>query len=272
MALKAPKPDGGSLVVAGFGVRFAGHCTPEARLAITESDVVYAVSGDAVAQAWLERLHPRVVSLHDLYGERRARSETYEAMTEAIIAAVHAGQKVCAVFYGHPGVYVYPSHEAIKRLRAGGYAAHMLPGISSEDCLFADLGVDPGQLGCQSYEATDFIIHARRIDPTAALILWQIGVIGDLFLRKGAADPSRLQILVDVLREDYQKSHFVTVYEAATLPTTRAKVQTVPLVELPVADVTQQSTLYVPPREAPKTSVRRLALLGARLTDNSRRR
>lgn len=261
------KTEGGSLVVAGFGVRFAGHCTPEARAAITDSDIVYAVSGDMVAQAWLDRLHPNVVSLHSLYGERRARSETYEAMTEAIVAAVRAGQRVCAVFYGHPGVYVYPSHEAIKRLRAEGYPAQMLPGISSEDCLFADLGVDPGQLGCQSYEATDFVIHARRIDPTAALILWQIGVIGDSFLRTGPADPRRLQVLADILCEDYQQDHFVTVYEAATLPTTRPKVQVISLVDLPLAKVTQQSTLYVPPREPPKPNARRLALLGVPLAD-----
>jgi uroporphyrin-III C-methyltransferase len=262
-ASRKKKGRGGSLVVAGFGVRFAGHCTPEARAAITDSDIVYAVSGDAVAQAWLERLHPRTVSLHDLYGERRARSETYEAMVETIVDAVREGNKVCAVFYGHPGVYVYPSHEAIRRLRSEGFTAQMLPGISSEDCLFAYLGVDPGQLGCQSYEATDFLIHARRVEPTAALILWQIGVIGDAFLRSGPADARKLQVLTDVLREDYPDQHGVIVYEAATLPTTQPKIQPVPLVGLPAAAVTQQSTLYVPPREAPKRNARRVALLGA---------
>ena len=40
----------------------------------------------------------------------------------------------------HPGVYVAPSHETVLRARAEGYPARMLPGISSEDCLFADLG------------------------------------------------------------------------------------------------------------------------------------
>lgn len=258
----------GSLVVAGFGVRFAGHCTPEARAAITDSDVVYAVSGDMVAQAWLERLHPKVVSLHPLYGESRARSETYEAMTVAIVEAVRAGQKVCAVFYGHPGVYVYPSHEAIRRLRAEGYSAQMLPAISSEDCLFADLGVDPGQLGCQSYEATDFIINARRIDPTAALVLWQIGVIGDVSLRTGEVDRLRLQVLVDVLCESYPIPHPVIVYEAATLPTTQARLQAIPLAELPKAKVTQQSTLYVPPKGPPKPNAQRIARL--KLSDPDR--
>jgi hypothetical protein len=35
----------------------------------------------------------------------------------------------------------------------------MLPAISAEDCLFADLGVDPADHGCPSYEATDFLVH-----------------------------------------------------------------------------------------------------------------
>jgi len=38
----------------------------------------------------------------------------------------------------------------------------MLPGISTEDCLYADLGVDPGLIGSQNFEATDFIVSGRK--------------------------------------------------------------------------------------------------------------
>jgi hypothetical protein len=38
----------------------------------------------------------------------------------------------------------------------------MLPAVSAEDCLFADLGVDPGAAGCQSHEAADFLILDTR--------------------------------------------------------------------------------------------------------------
>ena len=34
----------------------------------------------------------------------------------------------------------------------------MLPGISAEDCLLADLGVDSAHNGLQSLEATDLLI------------------------------------------------------------------------------------------------------------------
>ena len=86
---------------------------------------------------------------------------------------------MCAVFYGHPGVFVNPSHRAVAQARAEGFRAAMLPGVSAEDCLFADLGLDPGAHGCQSYEATDFVIRRRSCYPSALLILWQVGALGE---------------------------------------------------------------------------------------------
>jgi len=38
----------------------------------------------------------------------------------------------------------------------------MLPGISAEECLFADRGIDPAQTGACSFEATDFLVHHRQ--------------------------------------------------------------------------------------------------------------
>ncbi|MDZ4690042.1 SAM-dependent methyltransferase [Terricaulis sp.] len=251
----------GSLIVVGTGIRLAQQCTPEARDAIEAADVVFAVVPDPIAEHWLGTLNANIVSLQPLYGGDRTRTETYEAMTDAILDGVRAAKRVCAVFYGHPGVFVTPSHEAVRRARAEGFDAHLLPGISAEDCLYADLGVDPGRLGCQSYEATDFIVNARKIDTTAVLIIWQIAVAGELTLRVLAPDARRLAVLVKVLLEDYPPHHVVIVYEAATLPITEAKIQALPLRELHTATVSQLSTLYIPPLSRPQPSPRRLALL-----------
>ena len=70
-----------------------------------------------LAQEFLRSLNPNVVTLQHLYGRDRARSDTYEAMVDTILGAVRDGKRVCAAFYGHPGVYVYPSHESVKRAR-----------------------------------------------------------------------------------------------------------------------------------------------------------
>ena len=51
-------------------------------------------------------------------------------------------------------------------------------GISAEACLFADLGLDPGTTGCQSYEATAFLARTPPVDTEAVLVLWQVSVLG----------------------------------------------------------------------------------------------
>jgi uncharacterized protein YabN with tetrapyrrole methylase and pyrophosphatase domain len=78
------------------------------------------------------------------------------------------------VFYGHPTVFAKSALDAVIKLEKENYVTKILPAISSEDCLFADLRIDPGSDGCQSYEATDFLIRRKKIDPTSHLILWQI--------------------------------------------------------------------------------------------------
>ena len=63
------------------------------------------------------------------------------------------------MFYGHPGIFAWSPHKVIKVARAEGYQAHMEPGISAEDCLYADLGIDPGRCGCQHYEASQLLFY-----------------------------------------------------------------------------------------------------------------
>src|SRR5439155_18779118 len=122
----------------------------------------------------------------------------------------------------------------------------MLPAVSAEDCLFADLGVDPGATGCQSYEATDFLLRQRQVDPTAALILWQVSVIGER-IYSTAPREHRLSVLVDYLTRWYGGGHSVTLYEAAPYPIADPLIESLVLEELPRAEPTPLATLYVPP-------------------------
>ena len=224
------------------------------------ADVVLSLVEPAM-QSVLERLNLETRSLHGLYELGESRGAAYEAMAEEILRHVREGKDVVAAFYGHPGVFVTPSHEAIRMARAEGYAARMLPGISAEDWLFADLGVDPAQCGCQSYEATDFLVHRRRIDPTAALVLWQIGTVGSV-VAATTAQPTGLPVLVEVLLEQYPPEHEVTVYEASSYPGFDPLVRTVGLGELSAEHVTALSTLYVPPLKPAPVDLTMLDRLG----------
>jgi uncharacterized protein YabN with tetrapyrrole methylase and pyrophosphatase domain len=171
-------------------------------------------------------------------------------MVERILSEARQGHKVCAVFYGHPGVLTRASHEAIQRARREGIPARMLPGISAMDCLFADLGFDPGNDGCQTYEATDFLLRRRRADVHTPLVLWQIGLIGE----SGVFDATQqgrirrgLAVLAEELRRDYPPEHEVIVYEASTHPLEPSRLERLPLAKLADAVITDISTLFLPP-------------------------
>jgi hypothetical protein len=201
---------------------------------------------------WLSTLRPDAVSLLSLYGDGKERAETYREMVDAMLAPVREGYDVCAAFYGHAGVFVSPSHEAIRQARAAGYDATMLPAISAEDSLFADLGIDPGRTGCQSYEATNFLLTHRPVDPAAVLILWQVGVLGEWGYGR-RTDRRRLGLLVDRLVDIYSAEHEATLYEASPYPVGEAFVVRTPLGQLAEAVVTAATTLVVPPREEART-------------------
>src|SRR5882757_5086244 len=97
---------------------------------------------------------------------------------KVMLRAVRAGHSVLGVFYGHPGVFVSPSHRAIAVAREEGYKAKMLPGISAEDYMFADLEFDPSQSSCNTYEATELLLRDRHLDPAIQHIIWQVGSVG----------------------------------------------------------------------------------------------
>jgi hypothetical protein len=243
---RAPRRD--SLVVVGTGIRIVGQLTMEAIAWMREADVVLYLVGDPVAEETIRRLNPEgALSLRGYYGEGIVRNKSYEAMVQHIVGCVRAGKRTCVAFYGHPGVFAYPAHEAIRRARAEGYGARMLPGVSAEDCLFADLGVDPAVNGCHSIEASDFLVHEKAIDTSCALVLWQIGVVGDWTYRSQGYELGAFPLLVAKLMQLYGGWHEVTVYEAATLPGLEPKIIRIALEHLTPAYVTAGTTLYVPP-------------------------
>src|SRR3546814_13260073 len=83
----------------------------------------------------------------------------------------------------------------------------MEAGVSAVDGLDADLGIDPGEVGCQHYEASQFMFYHRRIDPSAYLVLWQVGVAGDRSVRRFSTGPAHRRLLVDRPAEDYPMDH-----------------------------------------------------------------
>ncbi len=252
----------GSLIIVGTGIQLVANLTLGAKAWIEQADKVLYALADPVTAKWLKKLNTTAEALPYNTNNQR-RKDTYREMTERILTEVRKGLNVCAVFYGHPGVLADSTHAAIRQAREEGFRAQMLPGISAEDCLFADLGLDPGRNGCQSFEATDFLIRRRKFDPTSALILWQIAMVGNLGFYKPGEHFRPLTILTEVLKTHYGSNHEVIVYEAAVYyPVCEPVIQRIPLSKLPESSITQVSTLYVPPQALAPVDKEMMARLG----------
>ena len=238
----------GSLTVVGTGYNVAGQVTPESLSSMQSADRLFYLASDPVTSTWLKSVNVHAQSLHDCYRVREPGIEGCARMVERILAAVRDGHATCAAFYGHPAIYVPPGLESVRRAREEGFSARMLPAVSFEDCLFADLGVDPGVSGRLMYEATDFLVRPRTFDPTAALVLLQVGAIGLSDFAPGDR-PNRagLRVLAEVLAEHYSPGHRVVLYRTSQLAIFDPSIQWVSLEELPGASLSVTSTLWVPP-------------------------
>ena len=237
----------GRLVCVGLGMMLGAHIGPRARSQIEHADVVFVAASDPFVELWLKHMHRDVRSLQPHYGEGKSRHQTYRGMVEAMLSEVRVGKQVCGAFYGHPGVFAQVAHDAIAQARGEGLLAHMEPGVSAEDCLYADLGIDPGRYGCQHYEASQFMFYRRRIDPAAYLVLWQVGIAGDRSCTRFATGPALRRVLIERLIEDYPLDHEAIIYEAATLPISESRMDVVKLGDLPDALLHMHSTLVLPP-------------------------
>ena len=95
-----------------------------------------------------------------------------------MLQSVRAGHNVVGIFYGHAGNFVTPSRRALTIARSEGYSVRMLPGISAEDSLLADLLIDPSYPGSQTFDATDLVIRGHPLVTTSHVIIYQPGIVG----------------------------------------------------------------------------------------------
>jgi len=237
----------GNLVCVGTGIQLGGQITAISKSHIEQADVVFGILPNELSDEWIASLNSNYVSLQSFYSENKVRSDSYREMVECIMQAVRAGKNVVGAFYGHPGVFAWVPHEAIRLATEEGFDAYMEPGISAEDCLYADLGIDPGATGCQAFETTQFLFYKHQLDPYSLLILWQIGVAGDHTLQTFDSNKKNLELTVQYLNQWYPLNHQVIVYEAPFLPTESVRIDRIPLSELPNTKLSIVSTLVIPP-------------------------
>lgn len=236
-----------SLTIVGLGIKLISHINIETKACIERANKVLYLVNEPLMKEWIIKTNSSAESLETLYTKYQLRIECYRAITCYILDALKNNQHVCVVVYGHPTFFSQPALDAAKIAKEQGCQVKALPAISAEACLFADLLIDPGDCGSQSFEATDFLIHKRQFDPNSHLILWQIACIGVL---THIMKPNRkgIEILVSYLKQFYDLQHEVIVYEASQYPHLSPLVIKKPLNKLAFAKLSPLSTLYVPPQ------------------------
>lgn len=261
----------GELTIIGSGIETIGFTTNDQKL-IEAADKVFYCVADPATVVWLKALRPDAYDLYVLYNDSQVRYITYMQMTEALLYYVRQGKKVLGIYYGHPGVFVLSSHRAIKIARREGFRATMRAGISALDTLCADLGVDPSQPGMQTFEATDMLIRSRVPDTGLHVVLWQVGLIGELGYRRSGYMNRNFSVLVEYLQNYYGKDYPVTNYIGSRYPGIEPinEVYTLEQLHSPEiqSKVTGISTFYLSPKTAVPVDVAMMERLGM-LTDGT---
>lgn len=256
----------GSLVVVGTGIKFISHLTFESKSYIENSEKVLYLVNEPAIQEWIQKVNPNTESLEELYLKHPFRHQCYKEITEYILKLLRKKIQLCVVLYGHPTVFADPALDAVVQAKKEGFFAKILPGISSEDCLFSDLLIDPGTKGCQSFEATDFLVHQRKWDNSSYLILWQISMVG--MLGHQARDfHKKIAVLLEHLLFHYSPTQKCILYQAAQYPMFEPSILEFRLSELININISRISTLVIFPKESARVDLNMLKKLEISIED-----
>lgn len=246
------------LIVVGTGIKSVAHLSQETIVIIRQAAKVLYLVNEPLMKEWIARENPNSQSLDELYFACEKRIDAYRAITDFILSENDKYSSLCVVFYGHPTVFASSALDAVQHLKKQNRPAVILPAISSLDCLFADLAIDPGRQGCFSVDATDFLVYKRQFDTRSHVILWQVASLGAF----NQEHTTCLNVLQDYLLQYYPGDHQLCMYEASQYPSVSPRMDYFPLSRLMDQALNSISTLYIPPMPATKFDVDMLAKLG----------
>ena len=235
------------LVLAGSGIKTIAHVTNEMKAAVSSADLVLYLLNEPISEQWIIKHAKNAVSLSPIYFSYDERATAYDAIADEIIKRFNEYDNICVVFYGHPTIFAAPGIKAIQIAESLGIQCSILPAISADGCLYADLKIDPGKGGCFSIDATELLLYQRAIDPNSHVILWQIGLIGNFENPSKGFNPKGMELLVEHLFMYYNKETKAVLYEAAMYPKISPKLIEFNLSDLSTQALTSISTLYIPP-------------------------
>jgi uncharacterized protein YabN with tetrapyrrole methylase and pyrophosphatase domain len=237
------------IAVVGLGIVGAYQITREAEETIRRCRQTFVIDTAVGVVSYLRSLSPNVTSLASTYVTGRHRRLIYRDMASRVVAAALENRPVCFATYGHPRLYCHPAALIQRAATVLNLKTAVLPGISSIDVLFADLGVDPGFDGLQVYDSTDLVVRRRPLQTDVSCVLMQAPLAMQPYNKPGLSNLQDLQILQNYLLEFYPADHMVTLLTARTHPLLQSIRQRVAIGRLAVAlqQAVSMATLFIPP-------------------------
>lgn len=240
------------IYVAGTGMVGYSQITREVESAFEESEVVYLLDTKGPINGYLENeFDVDIYDLSEHYGDDKDRRETYDEMADAVLEGADCSDgPVTFALYGHPMIFVNPSRQVLEEGRELDMNVEVMPGISSLDTVFCDIGFDPAANGLQTYEATDLLVREWELNPEVPAMIWQVSVVETALHTDRDSLPSRFTRFKEYLQQFYPDDHTVHLLQTATFPIAESKDITVDLdkFESKTDDLNQgYYILYIPP-------------------------
>lgn len=254
------------LLIVGTGIKTLSHLTRESECSIKQAQKVLYLVNEPIIKEWIIKNSEDSFSLEDLYFSKKFRAKSYQEITEKIVSTLDAFDNVCVVVYGHPLLLSNAIHSVIKKLDKSDVAITVLPAISSLDCLFADLRVDPVG-GCYSIDATELLVYEKPICISNHVIIWQIGLVGLL----GNTTEKQNVVAITMLKEKllllYGPDHDIILYEAAIYPHLQPKINKITIKDIHEKLMSSITTAYISPKIQNSINFDRLIQLGIHYDD-----
>ncbi|HAU0262593.1 TPA: methylase [Legionella pneumophila] len=236
------------LALVGTGIKTIAHITEEAKGYICTCDKVLYLVNEPLLERYIRKLAKSSESLDSIYFNSKSRENAYNNVAQYIHRAIEDVGSLCVVIYGHPCVFATPGLLALSVL-SDSIKTVVCPGISAQDCLYADLRFDPASGGIHSFDATEYLLYDKSVDTSSHVVIYQIGMVGNLGLPTNTVNLEAINFIKKKLIKLYKKGKKAIVYEAALYPGTHPKISEFDLKQLDRQKLTTLSTLYIPPDE-----------------------
>ena len=239
-----------SVDVYGLGLAYFTDLTASCLAAVQSADKVYIIPSDVNTEALIKSKNPNTENLYRFYREGVRREEIYAEISDYLSAEMKRYSRCCILVYGHPTIFVSPVSHFIERASSLPIRLTVFPGVSAEDWLFAATGIDPSYNGWLSFEATNFLIYRRQADPTAYLILWQIGALGMVTYQfQDEHNSQNLSILEKYLLNFYSPSARCVAFEASPFVAVPHRIEEFELHTISEIEFSKRTTLMIYPEK-----------------------